>query len=131
MSDPSYVVVLDFDGTCTRKSAGSLFKIMDESGGLTPECLQKARDLRKYYFAKAHDAKLKLNEKDTYDWFSKTIDLYIESGLTMAKIRSAMSRVQLRSGLKDCLRLLGLRKVWCVFFGEFSCWFFFRFSFQI
>lgn len=111
MIDSSHAVVLDFDGTCTRKSAGSLFKIMDESGGLNPECLQKARDLRSHYFSRAHDAKLKLNEKDTYDWFSKTMDLYLESGLTMAKIREIMSQVQLRSGLKDCLRLLEERDV--------------------
>ncbi len=109
MEDKKWAVVFDFDGTMIPKSYGSLYDVIDSSGGVTPECHQKAVEMRKYYLALAHTGKLTKNHQ--VKWLVDSLNLYVKSGLTIFKIREILSGVQLRPGMKDCLLQLHARGV--------------------
>lgn len=107
--DKKWVVVFDFDGTLISKSYGSLYDVIDSNGGVTPECKARAEKMRKYYLALAHTGKLtrKYQEK----WLVDSLKLYVDSGLSIYKIREILSRVKLRTGVRDCLLQLKARGV--------------------
>lgn len=109
MKNPNWAATFDFDGTLIQESYGSLCAVVDSSGEVTAECHRKAEEMRKYYLAKAQQNKL--TKRDQEKWLVDSLNLYIESGLTLAKIEKILSKVKLRPGVVDCLEELQKRKI--------------------
>ncbi len=109
MMDKKWAVVFDFDGTLISKSYGSLYDVIDSNGGVTPACHQKAVKMRKHYLALARAGKL--TKKHQEKWLVDSLRLYVDSGLSVHKMREILSRVQLRAGVRDCLLQLQARGV--------------------
>lgn len=65
--------------------------------------------MRKYYLVKAQQNKL--TKRDQEKWLVDSLNLYIESGLTLSKIEKILSKVKLRPGVLDCLEELRKRKI--------------------
>lgn len=105
----NWAVVFDFDGTLIPASYGSLYDVVDSSGEVTTECHRKAEEMRKYYLAKAKADRL--TKKDQEKWLVDSLALYMDSGLTLSKIEKILSRVELRPGVKECLKGLHLKKI--------------------
>ena len=107
--DGKWAVVFDFDGTLIPKSYGSLYDVIDSNGGVTAECHERAKEMRKYYLALAHAGKL--TKKHQEKWLVDSLNIYISSGLTVPRIREILSGVSLRTGVKECLLELRVRNV--------------------
>lgn len=109
MKNPNWAAVFDFDGTLIPSAYGSLYDVVDSSREVTAECHRKAEEMRRYYLAKAQQNKL--SKKDQEKWLVDSLNLYIESGLTLGKIEKILSKVKLRPGVLDCLEALKKRKI--------------------
>ena len=104
-----WAAVFDFDGTLIPKSYGSLYDVIDSNGGVTPECHEKAKEMRKYYLTLAHAGKL--TKKHQEKWLVDSLNLYVDSGLTLSKVNEILSKVKLRPGVKRCFQKLSNKKV--------------------
>lgn len=109
MDKPQWVAVFDFDGTITPKSFISLFRILENNGGLTDEALTKSHELRSYYLNKLTNGAL--TKEDEEIWFKKTIDLYVESKLTAGLIERILSHIHIRPQVKECLEFLQTKNI--------------------
>lgn len=104
-----YAVVFDFDGTLTPKSYVSLFREMERNAGFSEVILAKADAMRDKYLPKAVSGTLSPEEE--LAWFDETASLYSEARLTREKIVESLNKVQLRDGVKDCLRFLRRKNI--------------------
>ncbi len=103
MSIPSRcAVVFDCDGTLIPKNR-SLCQVIDNAA-LTPKANAEMVKLRKYYLGRAVKGLLTVDEEA--DWLKKTLDTYIQHGLTRDRARGAVQSVALRPGAKECLEWL-------------------------
>lgn len=109
MKNPNWAVVFDFDGTLIPTSYGSLYDVVDSSREVTTECHRKAEAMREYYLAKAQQNKL--TKRDQEKWLVDSLNLYIESRLTLSKIEKILSKVKLRPGALECLDELNKRQI--------------------
>lgn len=104
MAKPTHVAVMDFDGTATPKSFVSLFKVIEDNAGFSPEILKRAGEMRNKYLPRAVAGQL--TEEEERQWFQETVTLYTDGGLNEKKIRASLAAVKLRPGFVECLRFL-------------------------
>ncbi len=95
-------VVFDFDGTLIHKH-GSLCRTVDDAA-LSPEANQEMVRLREQYLDLAIRGQL-TSEKEA-DWLMKTLDAYVNDGLTPERAHEALRGVILRPGARQCLEWL-------------------------
>lgn len=95
-------VVFDFDGTLVHKH-GSLCRTVDDAA-LSPEANQEMIRLRGQCLDLAISGLL-TPEKEA-DWLTRTLDAYVNDGLTPERARSVLENVTLRPGAKECLEWL-------------------------
>ena len=97
-------VVLDFDGTLTPKSLGSLFRVVD-THALPPEAEPDFKVLRDRYIPLAEVGKL--SPELQLEWLAETFEIYIRHGLTRAAWMEAISRALVwRPGALETLAAL-------------------------
>jgi len=93
---PRYGVVLDFDGTLTPKSLGSLFRVVD-THALPPEAEPDFKVLRERYNPLAETGKLSAELQQ--EWLAETFEIYIRHRLTREAWQLAIaSALTLRPG---------------------------------
>ena len=109
MAKPEWVAVFDLDGTCISHSRRSLCDVIRLNGGLTKRCRLMAKGMVEYYFSLIHDGNF--TEEHGWKWLLDTIDLYIESHLTVSKMEKILQTVRLRDGVEDCLKMLRGRNI--------------------
>jgi len=102
MPKPSHVVVFDFDGTMISKKHISCFTIMDNS--LEPKYRQELDRLRHELLPKINTGQL--TPEETRKWIFRSIEIYIESGLTLFQIRKVFSNIKLRDRVIETLQFL-------------------------
>ncbi len=96
-------VVFDCDGTLTTKEIRSLMYCVD-SGTLSEQARERGMAMRRRYLPLAQAGTMTAAEEA--DWLRGTLQLYIDDGLTMDRIRASLAGVPLRPGAAECLRLL-------------------------
>jgi|SRR3989344_470903 len=102
MKPASHVVVFDFDGTLIPKKYISLFTIMDNS--LDQKYRQELDQLRNELLPKIHAGQL--TPEETRRWVFRSIEIYVESGLTLSQIETVFSNIKLREGVVETLQFL-------------------------
>lgn len=95
-----YGLVLDCDGTCTPKSYGSLYKVVDENA-LPDAAKPEYEALRNRYLPRVYNGTLE--PLDELHWLKETLDIYVRHGLTRDDWQEALRGVQLRVGILDLI----------------------------
>lgn len=102
-----YGVVFDMDGTLTNKGPSS-WAAIDEKA-ISNECLEKLSALRSLYLTQALEGTL--SEKGELDWLIRTLQAYIDDGMTIQKMHAAVNDFQLRPGVIECLKMLEKNRI--------------------
>lgn len=95
-------VIFDLDGTLTNKGP-SVWATIDKHA-VSDECRGTLDRLRERYLKPAIDGTL--STQGEMDWLIRTLDAYVDDGLTSDGMDQALQDVRLRAGVIDCLNLL-------------------------
>jgi len=113
-------VLADFDRTLTKayvngKIVDSLISILRIYNYLTPEYSQKSEKLfKKYYPIEiSQNISRKVKKRAMQEWWTKHLNLLIQSGLSKNEIKKAMfsGKVKLRKGATEFFRLLNKENI--------------------
>lgn len=103
---PSHAVILDVDGTVTRKHE-ALFAIV--SRGLPQKSLEKLRQMHLQYGSGAKDGSLTKDEERT--WLYDSMQVFIDAGLTVQAVKAALAGFTFRPGFRECLEWLRYKNI--------------------
>ncbi len=99
-----WAVVFDFDGTMTPKTQPVMEMIDTHSTRLSSASAATLKEIRARYLP--HALAGRLTPEQEYGWLAETIDLYIAAGMTLADAWTVLSRIRIRPGVAECLRVL-------------------------